>query len=125
MSNMELMSWQKTSPVEAERSTSGGPSSPCVASEPGQVDGRSVSEQDEGERQLGELPRRRRFDVDVEHAQHLRSEQQSGEDEEDGRTDGRPVEPIGHERVPSLVVATRQDATRDRRADADPDERLA
>ena len=80
-----------------------------VAAESVHVDGRGVGEQDEGKGQLGKLPDRRRLDVDVEHAQDVRSEQQPGQDEEHRRTDRRLVESVGDERV----ARQKQDEQRD------------
>ena len=70
-----------------------------VAAESVHVNGRGVSEQDEGKGQLGKLPDRRRLDVDMEYAQDVRSEQQAGHDEEHRRTDRRLVESVGDERI--------------------------
>ena len=70
-----------------------------VAAQSGQVDRRGVGEEDEGEGQLGQLPDRRRLDVEAEQAQRVRSEQQPEQDEEHRGTDRRLVESVGDERV--------------------------
>ena len=71
-----------------------------VAPETGEVDRRGIREQHERERELGKLPDRRRLDVDVQHAQHIRPEHEPGtaKNTSAGPIDSL-VESVGDERV--------------------------
>jgi hypothetical protein len=67
------------------------------------------------------LPDRRRFEVDAEHAQDVRTEQQPEQDEEDRGTDRRLVESVGDEGV----ARQEQDEQRDPGFRVGPPRRLS